>query len=65
MPRYPEVDFKGLALNPMIEYAIGHGPVTPIFVPRTLAAEAIQNEKIEWKSSTAALAKTEDQFYLL
>ena len=62
VPRYPEVDFKGLALSPMIEYAIGHGPVTPVFVPRTLAAEAIENDKIEWKSTTSALAKTEDQF---
>ena len=62
VPRYPEVDFKGLALNPMIEYAIGKAPVTPVFVPRTLAAEAIQNGKVEWKSTTSALAKTEDQF---
>lgn len=62
VPRYPEVDFHGLALNPMIEYAIGKGPSSPVFVPRTLAAEAIQNGKTEWKSTTAALAKTEDQF---
>ncbi len=62
VPRYPEVDFKGLALNPMIEYAIGKAPVTPVFVPRTLAAEAIQNGKVQWKSTTSALAKTEDQF---
>lgn len=62
VPRYPEVDFKGLALNPMIEYAIGKAPVTPVFVPRTLATEAIQNGKVEWKSTTSALAKTEDQF---
>ena len=62
VPRYPEVDFKGLALNPMIEYAIGHAPVSPSFVPRTLAAEAILNDRIEWKSTTSALAKTEDQF---
>ncbi|MGE3644561.1 MAG: molybdopterin-dependent oxidoreductase [Beijerinckiaceae bacterium] len=62
VPRYPEVDFKGLALNPMIEYAIGKAPVTPVFVPRTLAAEAIQYGKVEWKSTTSALAKTEDQF---
>jgi anaerobic selenocysteine-containing dehydrogenase len=62
VPRYPEIDFKGLALNPMIEYAIGKGPVTPVFVPRTLAAEAINNGKVEWKSTTSALAKTEDQF---
>ncbi len=62
VPRYPEVDFKGLALNPMIEYAIGKGPVSPVFVPRTLAAEAILNNTVEWKSTTSALAKTEDQF---
>jgi anaerobic selenocysteine-containing dehydrogenase len=62
VPRYPEIDFKGLALNPMIEYAIGKAPVTPVFVPRTLAAEAIQDGKVEWKSTTSALAKTEDQF---
>ncbi|MGE0630087.1 MAG: molybdopterin-dependent oxidoreductase, partial [Hyphomicrobiaceae bacterium] len=62
VPRYPEVDHKGLALNPMIEYAIGKGPTSPVFVPRTLATEAIQNKLVEWKSTTAALAKTEDQF---
>lgn len=62
VPRYPDVDFRGLALNPMIEYAIGHGPKSPVFVPRTLAAEAIQNKRVEWKSTTSALAKTEDQF---
>lgn len=62
VPRYPDVDFKGLAFSPMIEYAIGHGPKSPIFIPRTLAAEAIQKRRIRWKSTTAALAKSEDQF---
>lgn len=62
VPRYPEVDMHGLALNPMIEYAIGKGPKSPVFIPRTLAAEAIQCPSIEWRSTTAALAKTEDQF---
>ena len=62
VPRYPDVDFHGLAFSPMIEYAIGHGPKSPVFIPRSLAAEAIQQRKISWKSTTAALAKTEDQF---
>ena len=62
VPRYPDVDFKGVAMNPMIEYAIGKGPISPIFVPRTLAAEAIQCSSVEWRGTTAALAKTEDQF---
>ncbi|MEE2655464.1 MAG: molybdopterin-dependent oxidoreductase [Pseudomonadota bacterium] len=62
VPRYPDVDFHGLAFSPMIEYAIGHGPKSPVFIPRTLAAEAIQQRKIKWKSTTAALAKAEDQF---
>ncbi len=62
VPRYPDVDFHGVAMNPMIEYAIGKGPTSPVFVPRTLAAEAIQCPSIEWRSTTAALAKTEDQF---
>ena len=62
VPRYPDVDMKGLALSPMIEYAIGKGPKSPVFIPRTLAAEAIQCKKVEWRSTTAALAKTEDQF---
>ena len=34
VPRYPDVDFKGLAMNPMIEYAIGKGPSSPSFIPR-------------------------------
>jgi len=62
VPRYPDVDHKGVAMNPMIEYAIGKGPKSPVFVPRTLAAEAIQCPSVEWKSTTSALAKTEDQF---
>ncbi len=62
VPRYPDIDMRGLALNPMIEYAIGKGPKSPVFVPRTLAAEAIQNSPISWRSTTAALARTEDQF---
>jgi len=62
VPRYTDVDQRGIALNPMIEYAIGKGPKSPVFIPRTLAAEAIQCPPIEWRSTTAALAKTEDQF---
>ena len=62
VPRYPEVDFHGLAFSPMIEYAIGHGPKSPVFIPRTLAAEAIQQRNISWKGTTAALAKADDQF---
>ena len=53
---------KGLAFSPMIEYAIGHGPKSPVFIPRTLAAEAIQEPFVEWRGTTAALAKTEEQF---
>lgn len=62
VPRYPEVDRHGIALNPMIEYAIGKGPKSPVFIPRTLATEAILYPSIEWRGTTAALAKTEDQF---
>ena len=62
VPRYVDVDTQGLAMNPMIEYAIGKGPKSPTFIPRTLAAEAIQCGSVEWRSTTAALAKTEDQF---
>ena len=62
VPRYPEVDKHGIALSPMIEYAIGKGPKSPVFIPRTLATEAIMHPSIEWRSTTAALAKTEDQF---
>lgn len=62
VPRYPEVDRHGIPLNPMIEYAIGHGPKSPVFIPRTLATEAILCPSIEWRGTSAALAKTEDQF---
>jgi trimethylamine-N-oxide reductase (cytochrome c) len=62
VPRYPDVDRSGLALNPMIEYAIGRGPKSPVFIPRTLATEAILYPSIEWRGTSAALAKTEDQF---
>jgi trimethylamine-N-oxide reductase (cytochrome c) len=62
VPRYPAVDTHGVPMNPMIEYAIGKGPTSPVFVPRTLAAEAILRPPIAWRGSSAALAKTEDQF---
>ena len=62
VPRYPDVDKNGIALNPMIEYAIGKGPKSPVFIPRTLATEAILCPSIEWRSTTAALAHIEDQF---
>jgi trimethylamine-N-oxide reductase (cytochrome c) len=62
VPRYVDVDQKGIALNPMIEYAIGLGPKSPVFVPRTLAAEAIQRPPVEWRSTSSALAKVDDQF---
>ena len=62
VPRYPDVDKSGIAMNPMIEYAIGSGPKSPVFIPRTLATDAILSPSVEWKGTTAALAKTEDQF---
>jgi trimethylamine-N-oxide reductase (cytochrome c) len=62
VPRYPDVDRQGIAMNPMIEYAIGKGPKSPVFIPRTLATEAILCPSVEWRGTTAALAKTEDQF---
>lgn len=62
VPRYPDVDRNGIAMNWMIEYAIGHGPISPVFIPRTLAAEAILDGQVNWNGTTAALAKTEDQF---
>lgn len=62
VPRYPAVDRHGIPMNPMIEYAIGKGPTSPVFVPRTLAAEAILRPPVAWRGSSAALAKTEDQF---
>jgi trimethylamine-N-oxide reductase (cytochrome c) len=62
VPRYPDVDFRGLALSPMIEYAIGKGPMSPVFVPRTLVTEAVRGDTIEWMSTTAALEKADAQF---
>jgi anaerobic selenocysteine-containing dehydrogenase len=62
VPRYPDVDRHGIALNPLIEYAIGKGPKSRSFVPRTLATEAILYPPIHWRSTAAALAKTEEQF---
>lgn len=62
VPRYPDVDRHGIALSPMIEYAIGKGPKSPVFIPRTLATEAIMCPSVEWRGTTAALALTEDQF---
>jgi len=62
VPRYPDVDHHGVAMNPMIEYAIGKGPMSPVFIPRTLATEAIQNPSVKWRGTSAALAKTDDQF---
>lgn len=62
VPRYADVDRHGIAMNPMIEYAIGKGPKSPVFIPRTLAAEAILHSRLEWRGTSAALAKTEDQF---
>lgn len=64
VPRYPEVDKHGIAMNWMIEYAIGKGPKSPVFIPRTLATEAVSGLPIEWRGTSAALAKTEDQFKL-
>ena len=62
VPRYPDVDRRGIAMNHMIEYAIGKGPMSPVFIPRTLATEAILYPSIEWRGTSAALAKAEDQF---
>lgn len=62
VPRYPEVDQAGIPLNPLIEYAIGKGPKSAVFIPRTLAAEAILHPPITWRGTTAALAETADQF---
>jgi anaerobic selenocysteine-containing dehydrogenase len=62
VPRYPDVDRHGVAANWMLEYAIGKGPRSEVFIPRTLATEAIMRPSIEWKSTTAAFAKVEDQF---
>ena len=62
VPRYPDVDSHGIALNPIIAYAFGTGPKSPVFVPRTLAAEAILDAPIEWRGTAAALAPAADQF---
>lgn len=62
VPRYPAVDRHGIPMNPMIEYAIGKGPTSPVFIPRTLAAGAILQPAVEWRGSSAALARVEDQF---
>ena len=62
VPRYTDVDRQGIAMNKMIEYAIGEGPQSPVFIPRTLATEAILCPSIEWRGTSAALAKAEDQF---
>ncbi len=62
VPRFTDVDREGIPLNPLIEYAIGRGPKSPVFVPRTLVTDAILNPPVHWRGSTAALAKTEDQF---
>ena len=60
--RYPAVDTRGIPMSPMIEFAIGKGPTSPVFIPRTLAADAILQPRVEWRGSCAALAKVEDQF---
>lgn len=62
VPRFPEVDREGIPLNPLIEYAIGKGAKSPVFIPRTLVDEAILDPPVHWKGSTAALAETSDQF---
>lgn len=62
VPRYTDVDRHGVAFSPMIEYAIGHGPKSPVFIPRTLATEAILAPSIKWKSTSAALIGADDQF---
>jgi trimethylamine-N-oxide reductase (cytochrome c) len=62
VPRYPDVDRHGVPFSPMIEYAIGHGPKSPVFIPRTLVSEAILRPSISWKGTSAALAEAGDQF---
>lgn len=62
VPRYTDVDRRGMAVSSMLEYAIGKAPKSQVFVPRTLMVEAITRGHVEWRSTTAALAKTEDQF---
>ena len=62
VPRYPAVDKTGVPFNPVLEYAIGRAPKSPVFVPRTLVADAVLNPPVSWRGSTAALADSEDQF---
>lgn len=62
VPRYPDVDREGSPFNPMIDYAIGKAPKSPLFLPRTLVADAILTPPITWRGTTAALADSEDQF---
>ena len=62
VPRFPEVDREGIPLNPLIEYAIGKGAKSPVFIPRTLVDDAILKPPIQWRGSSAALAETGDQF---
>jgi molybdopterin guanine dinucleotide-containing S/N-oxide reductase-like protein len=62
VPRHTDVDRKGMALSSMLEYALGKAPKSNVFVPRTLVTEAIKSGSVEWRGTTAALAKTEDQF---
>lgn len=62
VPRYPDVDFNGVPINPLLEYAIGKAPKSATFIPRTLVADAILDPPISWKGTTAAFASTEEQF---
>lgn len=62
VPRYPEVDHGGIAMSPLIEYAIGRGPRSPSHIPRTLVADALLHPPVTWRGTTAALADTRDQF---
>ena len=62
VPRHLDVDRRGMATSTMLEYAIGKAPKSDVFIPRTLVTEAIRNGSVSWRSTTAAFAKTEDQF---
>lgn len=62
VPRYPDVDRTGIPMNHLIEYAIGHAPKSPSFIPRNLVAEAILDPPVRWRGTTAALIDTADQF---
>lgn len=62
VPRYPGVDHHGIAMTPLLEYAIGKGPMSPSFVPRTLASDAILHPPVEWNGNAAALSSSLDQF---